>query len=589
MLQFFKYVLATLVGLLLFFVVGFFLLIGIAASFSSDPETTVATNSVLKLNLNRAIDETAADNPFNELNLPGFGNAPANAGLVQIKEALANARLDENIRGIYLEANYPAAGYATLEEIRNALLDFKKSGKFVFSYGEVYSEKGFYLSSVADQIYLNPAGLLELNGLSTEYTFFKGTLDKLEIKPEIFKVGDYKSAVEPFTREDMSEPSREQTLSFLNSLNDFAFQNIAQARGLSTEALNRIADSLSVQNPNDALRYKLVTHLGYFDQVETAMRKRLKVSEDKKIDYVTLSKYRKAPKLVKSSDSENRIAVIVASGEIVSGNGDGDNIGSDKIAAEIRKARLDKKVKAVVLRINSPGGSALASDVMWREVELTKQVKPIIASMSDVAASGGYYMAMGCNKIVAHPNTITGSIGVFGIIPNVENFLRNKLGITTDYVETNEYAEFPSATHEMTAFEKGIIQKSVEQTYDSFTNKAAQGRKMPQEAIKKIASGRVWSGAEAKQNGLVDELGGLEDAIRIAAQAAKLKADDYRVRYYPAPKSFVQEFLSDMNEENEARILRNQLGPLAPYAKALQKMQRLQGIQARLPFDVEIR
>ena len=589
MLQFFKYVLATLVGLLLFFVVGFFMLIGIAASFSSNPETTVTANSVLKINLNRAIDETAADNPFDELNLPGFGNAPANAGLVQIKEALANAKLDENIRGIYLEANYPAAGFATLEEIRNALLDFKKSGKFVFSYGEVYSEKGFYLSSIADQIYLNPAGGMELNGLSTEYTFFKGTLDKLEIKPEIFKVGDYKSAVEPFIREDMSEPSREQTLSFLNSINDFSFQNIAKARGLTIETLNRISDSLLVQNPNDALRYQLVTHLGYFDQVETEMRKRLKVSEDKKIDYITLTKYRKAPKLVESNDSENRIAVIVASGEIVSGDGDGDNIGSDKIAAEIRKARLDKKVKAVVLRINSPGGSALASDVMWREVELTKQAKPIVASMSDVAASGGYYMAMGCSKIVAHPNTITGSIGVFGIIPNVENFLRNKLGITTDYVETNEYAEFPSATHEMTAFEKSVIQRGVEQTYDAFTRKAAQGRKMPQEAIKKIASGRVWSGAEAKQNGLVDELGGLEDAIRIAAQSAKLKTGDYRVRYYPAPKSFVEEFLSNASEENEARILRNQLGPLAPYAKALQKMQRLQGIQARLPFDVEIR
>jgi protease-4 len=589
MLQFFKYVLATLVGIFLFFIVGFFLIVGLVGALSKDPETSVEANSVLKLDLNRPIEENTADNPFEGLELPGFGDQPSKVGLVQIKEALANAKADDNIRGIFLEANYPMAGYATVEELRDALIDFKKSGKFVYAYGEVYTEKGYYLSSVASRIFLNPAGGMELNGLSSSYPFFKGTFDKLAIKPEIFKVGEYKSAVEPFIREDMSEPSRQQTISYLNSINDYTFKNIASARGLQPASLKNIADSLLVQKPADALKYKLVTDLGYYDELETALRKQLKMAEDKKINFISFSKYSKAPKINPVNTSENRIAVIVAAGEIVSGDGDSDNIGSDKIAAEIRKARLDDKVKAVVLRINSPGGSALASDVMWREVVLTKKVKPIVASMSDVAASGGYYLAMGCDKIVAHPNTITGSIGVFGMLFNVEGFLKDKLGVTVDGVKTNHFADFPNLTRNLTDFERGVVQRSVENTYDIFTSKAAEGRNMKQEELKKLASGRVWSGAEAVQNGLVDELGGLEDAIRIAVKAAKLQDNDYRVRYYPAPKNLLEEFIGGMSEEKEARALRNQLGFLAPYAGHILKLQRLEGIQARLPYDLELK
>jgi protease IV len=312
MLQFLKYVLATLVGLFLFFVVGFFILAGIGASFSKEEVTKVESNSVLKLELNRSIEETTADDPLDGLNVPGLVTTPNNVGLVQIKAAIANAKLDENIKGIYLEANYPQAGYATVEEIRDALLDFRKSGKFVFSYGELYTEKGYYLSSVADKIYLNPAGAIELNGLSSDYAFFKGTLDKLEIKPEIFKVGEYKSAVEPFIREDMSEPSREQTRSFLNSINDFTYQNIAKARGLSVAYLKGLSDSLLIQEPSDALKYKLVTDVGYYDEVETAIRKKLKTTESTKINYVTLTKYNKAAKLLPTGNNDNRIAVIVA-------------------------------------------------------------------------------------------------------------------------------------------------------------------------------------------------------------------------------------------------------------------------------------
>lgn len=587
MWQFLKFVLATLVGMFLFFILGIFLLGGIAASFSSPAATQVESNSVLRLDLNKPIDELSADDPFEGMNVPFVG--ASNLGLVQIKESILNAKSDNNIKGIFLEANYPMTGYATLEELRNALIDFKKSGKFVVAYGEIYSEKGYYLSSIASKIYLNPAGILELNGISSQYTFFKGTLDKLEIKPEIFKVGEFKSAVEPFIREDMSEPSRLQTQSFLGSINDYTFSNIAQARGLEIAQLKKIADSLLIREAEDALTYKLITNLGYYDEAEADMKKSLKLSATDKINFVTLEKYRKAEQPAKTGNADNRIAVIIASGDIVSGKGGKTSIGSDKIAAEIRKARLDKKIKAVVLRINSPGGSALASDVLWREVILTKKVKPIIASMSDVAASGGYYMAMGCDKIVAHPNTITGSIGIFGMLFNLESFLKNKLGVTVDGVKTNTYADFPTVTRNMSDFEKSVIQRNVEHGYDIFTSKAAQGRHISQDSLKVLASGRVWSGLEAKQNGLVDELGGLETAIALAAKAAKLKANDYRVRYYPEPKNVIEELFSQASEENEARQLRNQFGILAPHIQSLMKLKNMEGIQARLPYDLELK
>jgi protease-4 len=336
------------------------------------------------------------------------------------------------------------------------------------------------------------------------------------------------------------------------------------------------------------LKYKLVNHLGYYDEVESDIKKRLKVNADKKVNFISLSKYLKADKKVKQGSFDNRIAVIVASGEINSGKGDDNTIGSDKIAAEIRKARLDKKVKAIVLRINSPGGSALASDVMWREVVETKKVKPVIASMSDVAASGGYYMAMGCDTIVALPNTITGSIGIFAVLFNVENFLKNKLGMTTDNVKTSKYADIGYPTHAVSEFERKVIQNSVERGYNIFTSKAAQGRDMPVEDLKKVASGRVWTGLEAKENGLVDVLGGLDDAILIAAKAAKVEKD-YRVKYLPVQKTFIQELFSDMSDEAEAKVLESKFGAMTPYVKTLEKVKNWEGIQARLPFDIVLK
>ncbi|QHV97700.1 signal peptide peptidase SppA [Spirosoma endbachense] len=590
MRQFLKYVLATIVGLLLFSFVGFLLLIGLSAalSSSSDQKVEVKENSVLKIDLDKPIEERSADNPFN-----GFGPIDASGdaiGLIELKQTLKDAKEDDNIKGIYLQAESPSAGWASVEEIRNALIDFKQSKKFVYAYAETMNEKGYYIASIADKIYLNPVGDLEWNGLDAELSFFKGTLDKLGIKPEIFRVGEFKSAVEPFIREDMSEPNKRQVTSFINSINDHMLVRVAQSRGLRVDSLKRYADKLTIQKPADALRTKLVTNIGYQDELESVIRKELGLDEKKKINYVSLSKYERSESTDPNTEGtgSNRIAVVVASGDIHTGKGEENSIGSETIVEELRKARLDDKVKAIVLRVNSGGGSALASDVMYREVELARKVKPVIGSMSDYAASGGYYMLMGCDKIVAQPNTITGSIGVFSLLFNTETFFKDKLGVTYDRVKSNENADFPAVTHEMTPFQKQTLQRATERIYADFTSKAAAGRKLPVDSIRAIAGGRVWTGSQGKAIGLVDQLGGLDDAIKLAAQSAKLKEGDYKLKYQPRKKPFFEQLMSSFGGDEETRV-QAQLGELAPYVKYLKKLKTMEGIQMRLPFEMTIR
>lgn len=589
MLQFLKYVLATIVGLAIFALVAVFVLIGIASvAGSRGTDVVVEENSILKLDLNKPFTEyDNKDNPLAELGGP-FAKQTV-IGLVQVKEAIANAKLDPKIKGIYLVANRPGGGWAVTEEIRGALADFRKSGKFIYSYGETYSESGYYLSSVADRIYVNPAGGVDFNGLSAEYEFYKGALDKLDIKPVVFRVGSYKSAVEPFIRENMSDESRQQTGSFLHSIYDQVLTDISESRKVPVARLRTIADSLLADEPADALRNKIVTNVGYYDEFDSDLRKAVKVDKDAKLQVVSLDNYLKAPKQIKSPNSDNKIAVIVAEGAIVDGDDDSDDqVASEKTAAEIRRARKDKNVKAIVLRINSPGGSGLASEVMWREIQLAREQKPVIASMSNYAASGGYYLAMGCNKIVAQPTTITGSIGVFSLLFRIDEFTKNKLGITFDRVTTNAHSDSPTLTREMDAFEKAQFQKSTDRFYDVFTTKAAKGRNMPVEKLRELAGGRVWSGTEAKQNGLVDELGNLDKAIELAAKEAKLKEGEYRVRY-PAKKDFFQSFFDKAQDEQEAYALKSAFGDLVPYVQKLKKLQTMQGIQARLPYELLIR
>lgn len=585
MLQFLKYTLATIVGLFLFFILMTLLLLGIAATATSEKEVTVKNNSILELKLDREIAERGEKDPFEGMDMLGsLGNS--RYGLDEIKASIRHAKTDDNIKGIYLSTEILTAGMATVEEIRNQLLDFKKSGKFIVSYNDICSEKAYYLTSVADKQFLNPQGALELNGLSSEIMFFKGTLEKLDIQPEIFKVGEFKSAVEPFLLDKMSAPSRLQVASFLNSLNNHYLQNVSKARGKSFAEMKKISDSMLIHYPEDALKYGMITNVGYYDQAVDYMKQRTGLKKTDKLNVVELKDYRK---IAKSDDgySKNRIAVIYASGDIVNGEGGENNIGGTRFAEEVRKARRDKNIKAIVLRINSPGGSAMASDVIWREVILAKKEKPVIASMSDVAASGGYYIAMACDTIVAQPNTITGSIGVFGMLANVAGFLDNKLGITVDRVNTGRFSDMPSITRQLTAPERQIVQHGVERIYDDFTSKAAAGRNMPVAQLRNLAGGRVWSGIEAKERGLVDVLGGLDKAVAIAAKRAGIEKE-YTLKKLPYQKSFFESFMTNMETSARTHFLKAELGHLYPYYESAKKVQQLQGIQVRMPYDFTV-
>jgi protease-4 len=583
MKSFFKIFFATLLAIIIFNLVLLFIIIGIS---SSGEEVAVGDNSYLHLDLNRPIVEMTQDNPLAELS-QAFGGGMAPVGLKNILQSLENAATDDKIKGVYLDASLVVAGFAQLEEIRNALSKFKESGKPVIAYAEMYSEGAYYIASIADEVILNPAGMLEFNGLSAEVTFFKGMFEKLNIEPQIFKVGNFKSAVEPFIRKDMSEPSKQQTRELLNSVYGHLLKNVAESRNIPLQELTKISNEYLVKEPKDALEYGLVTRLAYYDEVLAIMREKAGLTEDAEIPTVGITKYAKS--FVAESYQADRIAVIVAEGNIVSGEGDGASIGSEKFAKEIRKARLDDRIKAIVIRINSPGGSALASDVMWREVKLAKQVKPVIASMSSVAASGGYYMAMACDTIVAQPNTITGSIGIFSIIPDLSNFMESKIGITFDRVSTGEYSDLYTVTRSLNDNEKKIIQNMVEQGYEDFTTKAAEGRNMSIEALLDVASGRVWSGVEAKEKGLVDVLGSFDDAVAIAAQSAGLEQGKYMEVYYPQAKPFIQQLMEDLGASAKVISDRYMYGEASPYVKDLEYIMENKGLQTRMPFDLEIR
>ena len=587
MWQFVKYSLATVFGLFLFSIVSLLLLAGVGAAIgSSDEVFDLKDNSVLRLDLNRPIVENATteDNPFSAITDVYF--APTeNVGLIQVLSALERAKVDPKIKGIYLDASFPMAGYAQLSEIREAIQKFQKSGKFVYAYANSYTEKGYYISSVADKTYLNPNGLLDFNGISVQYTFYKKALDKLEIEPLVFRVGTYKSAVEPFIREDMSEENKAQTSSFLQSINTYVFDKIARSKNIPVRKLDMIADSLQAFEPSNAEKLGMVKQ-GYWDEFEALL---LKASGEKeKVKYVSVNHYLQAKNPIEEVEGKDRIAVLVAEGEISGTRASEGNIGSDDFVKELKKLRESKSVKAIVLRIDSQGGSSLASDIMWREIELTKKVKPIISSMSNYAASGGYYMAMGTDVIVAQPTTITGSIGIFAAWFNVDNFLKNTLGITQDHVNTHANSNFMTSAGALTDFQKSVVQNSVNKGYLSFTTKAAAGRKMTLQRLQSLAGGRVWTGAQAKQIGLVDELGGLDKAIEIAASKAKLKPGSYKVAIFPKAKSFVEELLNSATSETSMadRLLAKNI-PWASSVLEVNRWKKREGFLAMMPYLME--
>ncbi|MEM7550037.1 MAG: signal peptide peptidase SppA [Bacteroidota bacterium] len=586
MRAFFRNLLATIIGLFIFSIMGVFFLGWIGSALSMKKEFSVKPKSIMILDLNKPIIEQREDDSYETFKM--FPGVKTNLSIVEVKRAINRAAFDDNIEGIYIKASWNAPGYAMIEEIRNDLIKFKESGKWVIAYGQVFSEKSYYLSSVANQIFLHPVGEMELNGLSSTTAFFKGTFDKLGVEPQIFRVGKYKSFVEPFTLTELSESNREQQQQYLSSLNTHLLQEIGKSRDFSMDQMKELSDGMLVRSSVDALEYGLVDGLKYTDEVLTWIKDEINISEDEDIETVSLNQYASFLNSNRGDYKKDKIAVIIAEGDIVGGEGDRENIGGDKFSREIRKARTDDNVKAVVLRINSPGGSALASDVMWREVELTSRVKPVIASMSNVAASGGYYMAMACDTIVAQPNTITGSIGIFGMIFNMESFFEDKLGVTTDVVSTGEFSDLLTVSRPLNDAEKAIIQNMVEEGYETFISKAAEGRDMTVEEINTFAQGRVWTGQDALEVGLVDVLGGYNDAINIAAESAGLEEDEYRIVYLPRQKPLFEELFEDIVSNVQTYYVEEKYGALTKYVDKAEKMMQYNGIMARLPFDLEI-
>ncbi len=587
MWNFIKNVFTIATGFFVFTILSVIGLIIIVALFSVGKDERIKNVSVFKIKLDKEIVERESENFFSG---GGFLPKASTIGLMDITEAIALAKKDDKIKGIYLELNTVQAGFASLEEIRSSLVEFKKSGKFIVAYGESYSEGAYYLASVADKIFLPSSGSLEFNGLESEVMFFKGSLEKLNVKVEVFKVGSFKSAVEPFILDKMSDSSRVQVKTFLNSIYDTYLTNVSISRNINKQKLKLISDSMLVHNAKDALAYQLITNLDYYDKVEEYINSKTKQEKGEKINFIGYSSILDDNKGVEGL-SKNKVAVIIANGEIRSGKGNDDIIGSETLSAQIRKAREDENVKAVVLRINSPGGSALASDVIWNEVVLTRKVKPIIASMSDVAASGGYYIAMACDTIVAQPNTITGSIGVFGLVLNIETFLKEKLGVTTDRVKTGNFSDIGTATRTLTAYERKSIQQEVNEIYDDFTAKAALGRKMSQDELKRYAEGRVWSGTDALKIKLVDKLGGINDAITLAANKAGLK-EEYELVYWPEQKNlFWKELLSGMSEGDTdmESLIKGEVGFIYPYIKSVKDLEQMNGIQTRMPYKIVIK
>ena len=585
MKQFLKLTFASALGLILG-CLSLFAIIGIIASSGEDENIKLSEAHILKLELSGSIQDRVADMSFDPL-AEIMGNRETALGLNDILNNIIKAKNDPNIKGIYLEMGYLNAGFATIEEIRNALLDFKESGKFITSYSEYYSQRAYYLASVANTICLYPEGALELKGLNSTVMFYTDALKKIGIEPQIIRHGKFKSAVEPFMLTEMSEANREQVETFMGSIWDQFLINVSENRNITKEALNKIIDNFDIKTPRDAKKLGLVDELFYRDQIQNHLTQLMEKEKFDDLKFISHSKY----KNVKNENAgtkfkKDKIAVIYAQGEIESGEGNETTIGSERISKAIRKARLDEKVKAIVLRVNSPGGSALASDVIWREMTLAKAAKTVVVSMGDVAASGGYYIACDADRIYASPNTITGSIGVFGIMMSFQELFTDKLGLTFDQVKTNKFADLGSVNRPLTKEEYSIIHASVVDVYNTFTSKVAEGRNMTQNEVDAIGQGRVWSGTNAMDINLIDKYGGLHEAIKGAAELAEM--EEYRLLELPEQKDPFQQILEELETGFSTSIMKYNLGDEYKYYKALNDIKNLKGIQARMPFQFTI-
>ncbi len=585
--QFLKFTLASILGVFLAMLLGFFLLLGIAGAVmsSADAEVQVENQSILKVKLDYKIFDRTTNDPFAFMGSTDFGMNPK-PGLTKILKSIEKASADPAIKGIYLNVSDIDGGVAQVEEIRKALDKFKESGKFIVAYAEGYSQSAYYLVSVADEIYVHPEGNILFKGLGIESMFFTGTLEKLDMEMQVIRHGKFKAAVEPFLLEKMSDANREQTSALINSVWSDLLKDISQTRGISIDELNSTADKLSIENPAKAVELGFVNATKYPDEIELILKEKTEKTTDDDIALVSLTDYTKSAYFTSEEYVKDKIAVIYANGEIKGGKGDDTFIGEKNIRKALIKAREDDKVKSIVLRVDSPGGSALVSDLIWREVVLTKKEKPVVVSMGNVAASGGYYISCAADYIYADPTTITGSIGVFGIIPYTGQFMTNKLGVTFDEVATNENAIFMTTNKLLSPYQRQVIQNSVERIYDSFITKVANGRNMTKEDVDRIGQGRVWSGTQALEIGLIDGLGGLDDAIAKAAEMAEI--DSYRINSLPVQKEPLQQLIEDMTGQSSSVVLKYYLGDDYKYVSMFQDIENRDIIQARLPIGMNI-
>ncbi|RLD92351.1 MAG: signal peptide peptidase SppA [Bacteroidetes bacterium] len=588
MKNFLSSLLATITGLVIMTVLVFLIFMGIIAASTSKDPVEVKENSLLVAKFNAKIMDRANEDPF-ALLFSGNFMYDEIMGLNQILKDLDKAKTDDNIEGIFMRLGAVSAGIATLGEIREAMLDFKESGKFIYAYSDAYTQKSYYLASVADSVFMTPEGMFLFNGMSAEVMFYKDALEKVGVEMQVIRHGSYKGAVEPFLRNDLSPENREQIESYVGALWGKIVEDISVSRGMSVEKLNRIADDLSTIDSDQLVETGMIDGLIYYDEMLTLMKGKLGVEEEDDLEAVSLKSYKDAPVKEKKKYSKDKVAVIYAMGSVVDGNAGEGYISSERISKAIRKARRDKSVKAIVFRINSGGGSGSASDVIHREVMLAAKEKPVVASMGDVAASGGYYIAAPADTILASPGTITGSIGVFGLFPNVQKLMNDKIGVTTDVVKTNENSNILTAMDPLDPDERVIVQKMIDDFYVNFVNIVAEGRGKSYDEIDAIAGGRVWAGSNALELGLIDMYGGLQKSIEVAAEMAGL--EDYRVQSLPRledPMAAIMKQLTGGSMVRTDRILQRELGLSYRHYRKIQDIQKMHGIQAIMPYEIEL-
>ena len=589
MKDFFKYVLATIVGLVLTSIIMTIIcIVSMAGMMASEGMSEpVKDNSVLRIKLQGTISEKGGeDNPLAFLS----NGEIQDIALDQELDALKKAAKNDKVKGIYLEGGILSSTPAELQELRQGLLEFKKSGKWIVSYADQYSRASYYLCSTADKVYMNPIGMLDWSGMSSEPIFYKGLLEKVGVKMQVFKVGTYKSAVEPYINDKMSDANREQVTSFLGSIWGNMLKDVAQSRKMTVEALNSLADSMTMlAAPEASVKGGLVDKLCYKSEVKEALKKRLKLEDDDKLTFTSIKDVANAEDLNEKVDDE--IAVYYAYGEIVDERANGynqeHNITAKEMTIDLQKLAKDKDVKAVVIRVNSPGGSAYASEQIWHEIEILKAKKPVVVSMGGLAASGGYYISCGANKIFAEPTTLTGSIGIFGMIPDASELLTKKLGLSFDVVKTNALSDFGSTGRPFNETECRLMQAYINKGYDLFTGRVAKGRGMAQDSVKAIAEGRVWTGEQALKIGLVDKMGNLDDAIKAAAKLAKV--EKYTIAQYPDIEPWYVGLLNKNTNDYMESQMRALLGDYYSSFSLIRNLKNQNPIQARIPFDPNIK